>query len=222
MEFFHPQGQLADLMGNGIHDLALIGTRSVRLYINQGAQGFTPGREVPHPLDDDDALPVLSHSPTELVAFSDILGSGQQHLIRIRHNELKCWPNLGRGRFGKGFVFAQLPFSYAQFDASRVVMADLDGSGAVDLIYLEPEHALIFMNLFGNGLESSPTRLPWPQGARYDSSCRVSTADLQGLGCSSLIVSIPMQRLRIGVTTLSAANLIYLPPAITIWAPVAH
>lgn len=190
VEFFHPQGQLADLMGNGIHDLALIGTRSVRLYINQGDQGFTPGREVPHPVDDD-ALPVIGHSPSELVAFSDILGSGQQHLIRIRHNEVKCWPNLGRGRFGKGFVFARLPFSYAQFDASRVVMADLDGSGAVDLIYLEPEHALIFMNLFGNGLEASPLHLPWPQGARYDSSCRVSTADLQGLGCSSLIVSIP-------------------------------
>ena len=53
--------------------------------------------------------------------FTDLLGSGQQHLVRIRHNEIKCWPNLGRGRFGKGFVFATLPFTYAEFEASRVL-----------------------------------------------------------------------------------------------------
>ena len=191
-EFFHPQGQLADLMGNGVPDLSLIGPRSVRLYINQPEDGFEPGQDVAHDADDDDGLPVLSRSPgTEVVAFSDILGSGQQHLIRIRHHEIKCWPNLGSGRFGKGFVFATLPFSYAEFDASRVLLADLDGSGATDVLYLQSEHALIFMNLFGTGLAPSPTQLPWPQNLRYDRSCTVSTADLQGLGCSSLIVTMP-------------------------------
>ncbi|WP_300728155.1 SpvB/TcaC N-terminal domain-containing protein [Pseudomonas sp.] len=188
-EFFHPQGHLADLMGNGIHDLALIGSNSVRLYTNLGTAGFAAGTHIAHE-HEDDRLPLLSNSPTELLAFSDILGSGQQHLVRIRHNEIKCWPNLGRGRFGKGFVFASLPFAYADFEASRVLLADLDGSGASDVIYLEPDQALIFMNRCGNGLHNAPTSLPWPDGVRHDRFCHVSAADLQGLGCSSLILTV--------------------------------
>ena len=189
-EYFHPMGQLADLMGHGIQDLALIGSNSVRLYANQGPLGFAAGADIPHQ-PDDDRLPLPGDGVTELLAFSDILGSGQQHLIRIRHNEIKCWPNLGRGRFGKGFVFATLPFTYAEFEASQVLLADLDGSGASDLIYLQPDQALIFINRCGNGLQGTPTVLPWPDGVRHDRFCQVSVADLQGLGCASLILSVP-------------------------------
>ena len=187
-EFFHPSAQLADLVGKGLTDLALIGTRSVRLYASRRETGFAHGNDVPH---DDDALPLLSNSQTELVAFSDVLGSGQQHLIRIRHNEVKCWPNLGRGRFGKGFVLCALPFDYATFNAAQVRLADLDGSGAADLIYLESDRFRVFMNRAGNGYDPTSTDLPWPEGVRYDRFSQVSTADLQGLGCSSLILTVP-------------------------------
>ena len=186
-EFFSPSGQMADFIGSGLSDLALIGTRSVRLYANRRKGGFAPGVEVRH---DDDNLPLLSDSPTELVAFSDLLGTGQQHLIRIRHNEVKFWPNLGRGRFGKGQLFASLPFTYEEFDAGRVRLADMDGSGAPDLLYLEPDRVLMFMNQAGNGFDKAVPR-EWPEGVRYDRFCQVSTADLQGLGCSSLILTVP-------------------------------
>ncbi|MHC8322398.1 SpvB/TcaC N-terminal domain-containing protein [Pseudomonas sp. GB2N2] len=188
-EFFHPQGQLADLMGEGLNDLALIGPRSVRLYANQREQGFSAAREVLRQ-QDEDALPLLSSSSSELVAFSDVLGTGQQHLVRIRHNEIKCWPTLGRGRFGKGRVLGSPGLAYETFDAARIRLADLDGSGAADLIYLEADRALIFMNRSGNGFEPQVS-LPWPTGVRYDSLCQVSIADLQGLGCSSLVLSVP-------------------------------
>jgi YD repeat-containing protein len=189
LEFFHPQGQLASLTGTGLSDLAMLGPRSVRLYANQRNKGFAPGTDVPR-LDDEDALPLPGHSATELVAFSDLLGSGQQHLIRIRHNEVKCWPNLGHGRFGRGRVFASLDFPYEAFDTSRLLLADLDGSGATDIIYLQSDCARIFMNRCGNGLLAH-VDLPWPQGVRYDRFCQVSSADLSGLGCSSLILSVP-------------------------------
>lgn len=188
-EFFQPMGQLAELMGSGLQDLVLIGSNSVRLYPNQGQQGFAAATHIPH-AHDDDRLPLPGDQASEVLAFSDLLGSGQQHLVRIRHNEIKCWPNLGRGRFGKGFVFASLPFSYTGFEASRVLLADLDGSGASDLIYLEADQALIFMNQCGNGLQTAPTPLPWPTGVRYDRLCQVSVADLQGLGCTSLVLSV--------------------------------
>ncbi|KDD68058.1 toxin [Pseudomonas mandelii PD30] len=193
-EFFHPQGQLASLMGTGRSDLIMIGPRSVRLYANQNKIGFAPATEVSRHTDEDD-LPQPGNSSCELVAFSDLLGSGQQHLIRIRHNEVKCWPNLGQGRFGKGRVIATLDFSYEQFDASRVLLADLDGSGAADLVYLQPDCARIFMNHGGNTLGPA-VDLPWPEGLRHDRLCKVSAADLQGVGCSSLVFSVPGEESR--------------------------
>ncbi|MEJ5058859.1 MULTISPECIES: SpvB/TcaC N-terminal domain-containing protein [unclassified Pseudomonas] len=187
-EFFHPGAQMADLVGGGLNDLALIGPRSVRLYANHREAGFANGTNVDH---DEDALPLLGNAQTELVAFSDPLGSGAQHLIRIRHNEVKCWPNLGHGKFGKGFVLCALPFEYAAFDASRVRLADLDGSGAVDLIYLASDCFRVFMNRGGEGFDQTSVDMPWPEGVRYDRLCQVSIADLQGLGCSSLVLTVP-------------------------------
>jgi hypothetical protein len=186
-EFFHPQGQMADLVGDGLSDLALIGPRSVRLYASRRAAGFAAPTEVGH---DDDRLPLLSDSPNELVAFTDLLGTGQQHLIRIRHNEVRFWPNLGRGRFGKGQLFAHLPFSYEEFDSGRIRLADLDGSGASDLLYLEPAGIRIFMNEGGNAF-AAPFEQSWPSGMRYDRFCQIGAADLQGLGFSSLIITEP-------------------------------
>ncbi len=186
-EALHPLAQLADLSGAGLLDLALIGPRSVRLYANRRELGHAAPVEVAHA---EDSLPVLGDDRAELVAFSDILGSGQQHLVRIRHDEVRCWPNLGHGRFGKGFRFASLPFAHHEFDASRVRLADLDGSGAADLLYLESTGVRLFMNRCGFGLQA-PVLQPWPAGVRYDRLCQVSAADLQGLGCASLVLSVP-------------------------------
>ncbi|MBV4488106.1 toxin [Pseudomonas sp. SWRI153] len=193
-EFSSPQGQLADLMGEGLNDFALIGPRSVRVYANQKAQGFAPPQDIAH-CEDGEGLPVISNSPAELVAFSDVLGSGQQHLLRIRHNEVKCWPNLGRGRFGKAIVLGSLNLPAETFDASRLRLADLDGSGAADLIYLKEDEIQVFMNRGGNSY-ASPVSLPWPNGTRYDALCQVSVADLQGIGCSSLIFTVNQGQLR--------------------------
>ncbi|WP_339478014.1 SpvB/TcaC N-terminal domain-containing protein [Pseudomonas sp. RL_5y_Pfl2_73] len=197
-EFFHPQSQLADLVGGGLSDLALIGPRSVRVYANRRKGRFAKGLDVPHRIEaaPKDRLPLLSQAQTELVAFSDVLGTGQQHLVRIRHNEIVCWPNRGHGRFDPGFRLGCLPYTYKSFDASRILLADLDGSGAADLIYLTSDHAEIYMNRTGMGFETHAQILPWPTGVRYDRLCQVSAADLQGLGCSSLVLTVPHMKPR--------------------------
>ncbi|EJM65724.1 virulence plasmid B protein [Pseudomonas sp. GM50] len=189
-EFFHPQAQLADLVGDGRSDVVLIGHNSVRLYPNLGDdKGFDNGADVDH--HENDALPLQSNAETEIVAFGDVLGSGQQHLIRLRHDTLECWPNLGHGRFGKKILLSTPTFAYEKFNAAQVLLADLDGSGAVDLIYLESERIRVFMNHSGEGFASESIDLPWPEGVRYDRLCQVSTADVQGLGCTSLILTLP-------------------------------
>ncbi|QLL16556.1 insecticidal toxin complex [Pseudomonas chlororaphis subsp. aurantiaca] len=187
-EFLQPSAQLADLVGGGLSDLALIGPKSVRLYTNRRSDGFSPPVNVAHMSDNE--LPVFGHDPAALVAFSDVLGSGQSHLVYIRYNSLECWPNLGRGHFGLPLMLASLNFDQASFDPSRVFLADIDGSGAADLIYAESDRFLIFMNKSGNGFDTTPLVLPMPPGISYDRLDQVSFVDMDGTGTTNLVLSI--------------------------------
>jgi hypothetical protein len=188
-EFLQPSAQLADLVGAGLADLALIGPKSVRLYPNCREDGFEPGRNVPHDIPGD-RLPLPSGDAASLVAFSDVQGSGQQHLVQVTFDQLTCWPNLGRGHFGRPLVLAALPFDQLTFNPSRVFLADLDGSGAADLIYAESDHFLIFFNESGNAFSSTPQVLPMPAGVHFDQLDQVSFADLDGNGVANLILSV--------------------------------
>ena len=187
-EFFHPQAQLADLVGAGLADVALIGPKSVRLYANQ-RRGFGAGADVAHELAEGElGLPIAGRDDREVVAFCDILGSGQPHLVRIRYDGVTCWPNLGRGNFGAPFTLAALDFDQATFNPDQVFLADIDGNGAADLMYVEQDQLKLFVNQSGNGL-AAPVTLKLPQGLVFDRLCRVSFADLQGLGVASLLIS---------------------------------
>ncbi|WP_240674672.1 SpvB/TcaC N-terminal domain-containing protein [Burkholderia stabilis] len=186
-EFFHPAAQFVDAQGSGLMDLALISSNSVRVYPNMRAAGFGTSFTVAQSASTP--LPV-SLDPATLVAFSDVLGSGQQHLVRIQHNCLECWPNLGGGHFGTALRLASLPFDAGTFNSDRVFLADLDGSGAADLIYVESNRILIFLNRCGNGFDTTPRVLPLPAGVNFDSLCQISFADLDGTGTSDLVLSV--------------------------------
>ncbi|MED7667144.1 toxin [Pseudomonas moraviensis subsp. stanleyae] len=181
---------MGDFSGDGLMSAASISPNLVRLYASLREKGFAAAQEIPHEYAGD-RLPVFSNSPTELVLLGNLLGSDMPELCRIRHDEVRCWPNLGHGKFGKGRKISALPFTYEEFDASRVRLADLDGSGAPALIYLKSEGFDIYLNRGGNGLEQIPVSVPWPEKVRYDRLCQVSFADLQGLGCASLILTVP-------------------------------
>lgn len=187
VEFFHQLGQLGDLSGDGLDSMALIGPNSVRVYANLREKGFAPGQDVPHA---PDRLPLFSEARNELVSFSGMGASGMA-LCRIRHDEIRCWPSLGHGQFGGGFKLSDLPFAYKDFDADRVRIADLDGSGAPAFIYLSSDYFEIWFNQGGNDLAATPVQVAWPEGIRYDNLCQVTFADLQGLGCASLLLTVP-------------------------------
>ena len=190
LEFFNTLSQLGDLVGDGLNSLALIGPRAVRLYANRREQGFSSAEDVPRE-DDEDSLPLFGNAPTELVFLGNMLGSDMSELCRIRHNEIKSWPNLGHGKFGQGRVISALPFLYGEFNVEQLRIADIDGSGAPALFYLKTAGFEIYLNRGGKGLEQTPVFVPWPEGVSYDRLCQVSFADLQGLGCASLILTVP-------------------------------
>jgi hypothetical protein len=199
VEYAHPRAQLADLTGSGFADLVLIGPRSVRLYAGQG-DGWENGQTVLQ--SGDVTLPVPGADAHTLVAFSDPLGSGQQHLVQVRADGVTCWPNMGHGRFAQPLVLPGFSQPAQRFNPDQVFLADMDGSGAVDIIYAHADRLEIYRNQSGNGF-ASPFVVSLPAGVRYDRTCQLQVADVQGLGVASVLLSVPHPTPTHWVLTLS-------------------
>ena len=199
-EFFHPRMLLADLTGAGLADLVLIGPNSVRLFSKKhrgSRDGWVSSVEVERDQHDQcNDLPIIGQDERSLIAFSDPFGTGTQHLVQISYDGVYCWPNLGRGRFGEkrtiplakedavnGFASAE------QFNPQQIYLADLDGSGAVDVIYVRSTAIDIYFNQAGNGF-SKKVELTMPTGVNFDRHCQLSLADFDGKGVTSLILTV--------------------------------
>ncbi|MDR3430363.1 MAG: SpvB/TcaC N-terminal domain-containing protein [Rouxiella aceris] len=187
VEFFHPQAQLADLTGAGLADLAMIGPRSVRLYAAQSG-GWHSAETVLQ--SGDIRLPVVGNDARKLVAFADLPGSGQQHLVEISSSSVCYWPNLGHGRFAPAITLSGFSIPDADFNPDRVWLADTDGSGTTDIIYANSTSLTLFINESGNRF-SPPVTLPLPDGIIFERTCQLHIADTQGMGISSIILTIP-------------------------------
>jgi hypothetical protein len=186
-EFLQSESQLTDMMGAGLADLVLIGPKSVRIYPNQRYQGFAAAIETRY--TGKGKLPSFQFSEKELVAFSNLLGSSTQHLVHIQAQQISCWPHCGRGHFLDPIAWAKLPFKESEFNSKQVYLADLDGNGATDVIYVHSDHLQIFANQCGNGL-AAPYDLPFPAGVNYDQLSQLGFADLYGQGTSCLVLTV--------------------------------
>ncbi|MGC6061453.1 SpvB/TcaC N-terminal domain-containing protein [Enterobacter kobei] len=187
VEYAHPRMLMADVTGDGLPDMILIGPKSVRLYSGDG-DGWEKVSQVTQ--DGDITLPVPGANPAVMFAFSDVLGSGQQHLVQVRADGVTCWPNEGRGHFGLPVDIEGFSQPANTFNPDQVFLADIDGSGTADLIYALSDNLLIWFNQSGNQF-SSPVTIPLPEGVRYDRTCRLQLADIQGLGVASLVLTVP-------------------------------
>lgn len=172
-----------DVTGDGIPDLIQLTEGHVRVYPNKRRQGFGSPMIVPT----IPGMPVsLAGSSVEVITFADMAGSGQSHLVRIRTGEVVYWPNLSYGRFGEAITMAHAPDFGPDFNPSRLFLADLDGSGAMDLIYFQHDQALIYLNQSGNAF-SEVIILPLP--AFFDNLNQVTFADIYGRGNECLVIS---------------------------------
>ena len=84
--------------------------------------------------------------------------------MRIRNGEVCYWPNLGYGRFGAKVTMDNAPwFDHPdQFDQQRIRLADIDGTGTTDIIYLHRDGVRLYFNQSGNGWSAAAAagRLP--------------------------------------------------------------
>jgi len=182
-DFSHPDNQLLDATGDGLTDILRMESDRIWLYPGQGKQGF----DKPSSRNREKSIPLpRKGSEEEIWQFTDIFGTGMQHLVRVTNGLVECWPHLGYGKFGKRVLLDNAPRYGARLDASRLFLADIDGSGTADLIYAHPDRVEIWFNQSGNAF-SEPITIYLP--SKWDRLNQIRFADIYGNGTNCLIFS---------------------------------
>ncbi len=182
-----PDLRLIDLTGDGLADILISREECYFWQPSEGRKGFGLPRKLLKLLNEENGPRCLSAEKTQTIFLADMSGDGLSDIVRIRSGEVCYWPNLGYGRFGAQIVMASAPVMDAdgQFDPARIRLADVDGSGVTDLIYLGREGASYWANYVGN---SWSERKPIPFALPHQLAS-ITTTDFYGNGTSCLVWS---------------------------------
>jgi len=183
-----PNLKFADLTGDGHADILITESEALTWHPSLAEKGFGPAIRLSLPLDEDRGPRLVFADGMQSIYLADLSGDGLTDLVRIRNGEICYWPNLGYGRFGAKVTMDNAPLFDApdQFNQQRIHLADIDGSGTTDIIYLRRDSAQVYFNQSGNRW-SDPVALP--QFPPIDSLASVQVVDLLSNGTACLIWS---------------------------------
>jgi RHS repeat-associated protein len=90
-----------------------------------------------------------------LIMLADMTGAGASDAVEISSGGVRYWPSQGNGRFADAVVMAHSPrLRNLQANSDCVFLADIDGDGCADLIYLQEDRITVCINR--NGAEFGP------------------------------------------------------------------
>lgn len=186
-----PNLRFVDLDGDGHADVLVTEDDALIWYLSLGEDGFGPARRVAQSLDEEKGPRLVFADLTLSVQLADMSGDGLADLVRVRNGEVCYWPNLGYGRFGARVTMDNAPWfdNPDQFDPARLRLADIDGSGTTDLVYLHRDGVRLYFNQSGNSW-SRPQHLGVLPPA--DDVASILTLDLLGNGTACLVWSSPL------------------------------
>ena len=191
LDWRNPNLRFLDLTGDGRADLLISEEDAFSWHTSLGEEGFGPAQRVPQALDEEEGPRLVLSDGTQSIHLADLSGDGLTDLVRIRNGEVCYWPSLGYGRFGAKVTMDNAPWFDGPdlFDQRRVRLADIDGSGVTDIIYLADDGVDLYFNQSGNSW-SAPQRLTaFPM---VDDLSSVQVLDLLGNGTACLVWSSPL------------------------------
>jgi len=186
-----PNLKFIDLDGDGHADVLVTEDAAFVWHASLAEDGFGPARRVAQVLDEEKGPRIVFADGTQSIYLADLSGDGLTDIVRIRNGEVCYWPNLGYGRFGAKVTMDNAPwFDHPdQFDHKRIRLADIDGSGTTDIIYLHRDGVRLYFNQSGNSWSQSQTLSVFP---RVDGLASIVPTDLLGNGTASLVWSSPL------------------------------
>lgn len=186
-----PNLRTVDLNGDGFADVLITENEVFTWYPSFARDGFGSAQTVRKPFDEDRGPAVIFADGTQSMYLADMSGDGLKDLVRIRNGEVCYWPNVGYGRFGAKITMDGSPVfdSEDSFDQKRIRLADVDGSGTTDIIYLGRQVVIVWFNQSGNGWSVPKAISEFPATNDLDS---ISAVDLLGNGTACLVWSSPL------------------------------
>jgi RHS repeat-associated protein len=181
-----PNLKFIDLDGDGHADVMITEDEAIVWHPSMAEDGFGPARHVTQSFDEETGPRLVFADGTQSIYLADFSGDGLTDLVRIRNSEICYWPNLGYGHFGAKIAMDHPPQfdNPDQFDQSRIRLADIDGSGTTDIIYLHRDGVRLYFNESGNGWSDPQQLNVFP---RVDDRVSITTADLLGNGTACLV-----------------------------------
>jgi RHS repeat-associated protein len=190
-EMGDPNLKFVDLDGDGHADVLITEQDAFVWHPSLAEEGFGAAQRVAQALDEEKGPRLVFADGSQSIYLADLSGDGLTDLVRIRNGEVCYWPNLGYGRFGAKVAMDNAPYfdNPDQFDQKRIRLADIDGSGTTDIIYLHRDGVRLYFNQSGN---SWSTARPLQVFPHVDNLVSIVPTDLLGNGTACLVWSSPL------------------------------
>ena len=191
IDWRNPNLRFIDLTGDGFPDVLISEDKAFWWHTSLSTEGFGPAQRVEQSFDEEKGPQLVFSDGTESIFLADMSGDGLTDLVRIRVGEVCYWPNLGYGRFGPKVTMDGVSrFDRAElFDARRVRLADVDGSGTADIVYFAAGEIRLFFNQSGNAVGVPHVLRHFPS---VDGESTAAVLDLLGNGTACLVWSSPL------------------------------
>jgi RHS repeat-associated protein len=192
LDWSDPNVKFIDVTGDGLADILMTEDGLFTFHASLGGDaGFDTARLVRPGWDEEKGPGVVFADGTQTIFTADMSGDGLTDIVRVRNGEACYWPNTGYGSFGAKVTMDLAPRfdNEERFDPRRIQLADIDGSGTADLLYVGEDGVTAWFNQSGNAW-SAPTAIAvFPAADRLSS---VQAVDLLGTGTACLVWSSPL------------------------------
>lgn len=184
-----PNTRMLDLNGDGKPEALITEDHIFTWYESEGRKGFKNIHKTAKPFDEEVGPHIVFSDPKQTIFLADMSGDGLTDIVRIRNGEVCYWPNIGFGNFGAKVGMDHAPvFDYPDsFNPSFLRLADIDGSGTTDIIYLGKNKFSCWMNLNGNSFSKKPFEIDLFQ--EIHNHAKINVTDLLGNGISCIVWS---------------------------------
>ena len=144
--FQDPEVKLVDLNGDGITDAIRSGSR-LECFFHDADEGWNDTKQIGRRQLDE--FPNINFSDSR-VRWADMSGDGMQDIVLVYDRNIEYWANMGYGNFSKKISMRNSPRLPFRYDPKRLLIGDVDGDGLADIIYVENNKIILWLNQSGN------------------------------------------------------------------------